>query len=92
MQEFYKKQVEVYNMFLGENGVEKILNGRQLSWSTFDEIDAIIKTYISPKLKVNASNIKDKIENGRRDIKILMRHFIFSIKYNNKQQRDDVIE
>lgn len=59
--EFYKKEVEVYNMFLGENGVEKLLNGRRLSWSTLDEIDEIIEKAILPKLKINAQNIKDKI-------------------------------
>lgn len=58
---FYKKEVEIYNMFLGERGVEKLLNGRELSWNTLDEIDEIIATCILPKLEVNAQNIKDKI-------------------------------
>ena len=61
MQDFYKKQVEIYNMFLGENGVEKLLNGRKLSWSSFDEIDKIIEECILPKLEVNADNVKKKI-------------------------------
>lgn len=61
VQDFYKKEVEIYNMFLGENGVEKILNGRQLSWSTFDEINQIIVTTILPKLEISAENIKNKI-------------------------------
>lgn len=61
MMDFYKKEVEVYNMFLGENGVEKLLNGRQLSWSTLDEIDEIIENAIMPQLKVNAQSIKEKI-------------------------------
>lgn len=59
--EFYKKEVEVYNMFLGKNGVEKLLNGRQLSWGTLDEIDEIIINGILPQLKTNAENIKAKI-------------------------------
>lgn len=72
MQEFYKKEVEIYNMFLGENGVEKLLNGRRLSWSTLDEIDEIINEAILPKLKVNAEDIKKKIiskySNKRDDV------------------------
>lgn len=76
MQEFYKKEVELYNMFLGENGVEKLLNGRQLSWSTLEEINEIIEKFIVPKLQLNAENIKNKI------IK----------KYSNNNKRDDVIE
>lgn len=61
MVEFYKKEVEIYNIFLGENGVQKLLNGRQLSWSTLEEIDEIIKTSILPKLEINAQNIREKI-------------------------------
>lgn len=60
-QEFYKEEVKIYNMFLGENGVEKLLNGRELSWSTLEEIDEIIENAILPKLKINAENIKNKI-------------------------------
>lgn len=77
MQEFYKKEVEIYNMFLGENGVQKLLNGRELSWSTLEEIDEIIEKFIMPKLKVNAEDIKKKI----------------MTKYSNKEnKRDDIIE
>lgn len=76
MQDFYKKEVEIYNKFLGENGVQKLLNGRELSWSTLDEIDEIINECILPKLKVNAESIKKKIMK----------------KYSNVQKRDDVIE
>lgn len=61
MQEFYKKEVEIYNMFLGERGVEKLLNGRELSWSTLEEVDDIINEFILPKLKINVEDIKKKI-------------------------------
>lgn len=63
MMEFYKREVEIYNEFLGERGVEKLLNGRELSWGTLDEINTIIESAILPKLKINADNIKDKIMN-----------------------------
>ena len=74
--EFYKKEIEIYNMFLGENGVQKLLNGRQLSWGTLQEIDEIIEQVIVPKLEISAENIKNKI------IK----------KYGKEEKRDDVIE
>ena len=61
MMEFYKKEVKIYNMFLGENGVEKLLNGRKLSWGTLDEIDEIIEQVIVPKLKVSSESIKSKL-------------------------------
>ena len=74
--DFYKKEAEIYNMFLGKNGVEKLLNGRTLTLSTLNEIDEIIEKAILPKIKVNAEDIKNKIME----------------KYSNKEKRDDVIE
>ena len=72
MKEFYKKEEEIYNMFLGENGVKKLLNGEALSWTSLEAIDRIIEEQIMPKLEVNASNIKAKImkkySNKRDDV------------------------
>ena len=76
LQEFYKKETEIYNMFLGERGVEKLLNGRELSWTTLAEIDEIIMDAILPKMQENAENIKKKIVE----------------KYTKNAKRDDVIE
>lgn len=58
---FYKKQTEVYDMFLGKDGVKKLLNGRELSWTTLAEIDEIIAECIVPKLDIKAERIKKKI-------------------------------
>ena len=72
LQEFYKKEVEIYNMFLGENGVQKLLDGRKLNWSTLEEMDEIIEEAILPKLELNKENIIDKIKkkykNKRDDV------------------------
>ena len=76
MQEFYKKEIEIYNMFLGERGVQKLLNGRELSWNTLEEIDEIIEKAILPKLQINADSIKEKIAK----------------KYSIDVKKDDVIE
>lgn len=62
IKDFYNKEVEVYNMFLGENGVQKLLNGRKLTWTAFDEINEIIEKQIAPKLDINMKNITDKIK------------------------------
>ena len=61
--EFFKKEVEVYNMFLGEKGVEKLLNGRKLGWTSLQEIDEIITKQIAPHLDLKMTNITDKIKN-----------------------------
>lgn len=60
--DFFKKTVEVYNMFLGERGVEKLLNGRKLGWTSLQEIDDIIAKQISPYLKLNMESITAKVK------------------------------
>lgn len=74
--EFYKKEAEIYDMFLGKDGVKKLLNGRKLTLARLDEIDEIIEKVILPKLQIKAEDIKKDI----------------MAKYSNKAKRDDVIE
>ena len=76
--EFNQRTEKVYDGFLGENGLKKLLNGRDISLSTLEEVDNIIEKCILPKLEINAKNIKKMIQN----------------KYSNNsnQKRDDVIE
>lgn len=59
---FYKEQVEIYNIFLGKNGVQKLLNGRNLRWTTLDEIDKLIENQIVPQLNVTIDDITKKIK------------------------------
>lgn len=77
MAEFFRKEREVYDKFLGENGVAKLLNGRKLTLNTLAEIDDIIINTILPKMEINAKAIKEKIMSK------------YSIK---EDKRDDVIE
>lgn len=60
--EFFKKEIEVYNMFLGERGVEKLLNGRKIGWNTLEEIDEIIEKQITPYLQTNMDDITKKVK------------------------------
>ena len=62
LNEFFKKEAEIYNIFLGERGVEKLLNGRKLGWTTLDEIDTIIKEQIEPHLNLTMDSITNKIK------------------------------
>lgn len=59
---FFNKEKEIYNMFLGERGVEKLLNGRKMSWTTLEEIDEIIEKQIVPHLDIKMENIQNKIK------------------------------
>lgn len=60
--DFFKKEVEVYNMFLGENGVQNLLNGRKLGWTSLQEIDEIIEKQIIPHLDLSMTKITDKVK------------------------------
>lgn len=60
--EFFKKEVEIYNMFLGENGVEKLLNGRKLGWTSLQEIDDIIAKQIMPHIDMTMEKITEKVK------------------------------
>lgn len=62
LNDFFKKEAEVLNGFLGERGVEKLLNGRKLGWTSLQEIDEIIENQISPYLEVNMQDITKKVK------------------------------
>lgn len=62
IQEYFKKQIEAYNMFLGENGVQKLLNGRKVGWTTLQEIDEIIEKQISPYFDKAIDKITKKVK------------------------------
>ena len=63
IKDFLNKEREVYDMFLGPNGVEKLLNGKKFHWDTLKEIDKIIEKQIAPHLDMNLKSITDKIKN-----------------------------
>ena len=59
--EFYKKEAEILDGFLGEGGVNKLLNGRKLGWTSLQEIDEIITNQIAPHIKINTDDIIKKV-------------------------------
>lgn len=62
LNDFFIKEIEVYNMFLGPRGVEKLLNGRKFTWTTLQEIDEIIEKQIAPHLDISMKNITEKVK------------------------------
>lgn len=63
IQDFMKKEEEIYNIFLGKDGVKKLLNGRKLGWTSLQEIDEIVEKQIAPYLNMNMASITEKIKN-----------------------------
>lgn len=62
LNEFFIKEIEVYNMFLGPRGVEKLLNGRKFTWTTLQEIDEIIQKQILPHIEIKMEDITKKVK------------------------------
>ena len=61
LKEYYKKRVDIYNMFLGENGVQKLLNGQQITWDAFDWLDEVIDKQIVPHIDTTFKGMINKI-------------------------------
>lgn len=62
LNDFFKKEEEIYNMFLGKDGVKKLLNGRKLGWTSLKLIDEYIEKQIMPHLNISVDNITKKIK------------------------------
>lgn len=60
LNEYYQKEMEALDLFLGENGTKKVLNGRKPYLSMFDDVNEMM-TPVMPKLSKGFENIKEKI-------------------------------
>lgn len=60
--EFFQKEREVYDMFLGKDGVKKLLNGRKLGWTSLIEIGEIIENQILPYLQKSTKTAEDRLK------------------------------
>ena len=61
LQEFYKREMEALDLFLGQNGTNKLLNGRKPYYSMYEDINDMLVP-ILPKLKLKADDITNKIK------------------------------
>ena len=61
LQDFYKREMEALDLFLGQGGTRKLLNGRNPYYSMYEDISEILEP-IMPKLKLRADDIAKKIK------------------------------
>ena len=57
-----EEEVDIYNIFLGENGVQKLLNGEELGWTSLSLIDEYIEKQILPYLDMDMKRISDLVK------------------------------
>lgn len=60
--DFIREMAKAYDMFLGKDGVKKLLNGGNLQWTSLLEIDKLIEEQIVPHLDIKQVSIQDKIK------------------------------
>ena len=60
--EYIDKEVENFNLFLGENGVQKLLNGRKPGIESLFEVEDIIVNQIQPLLDSKMDDIMEKMK------------------------------
>ncbi len=63
VKDFVDKSVEAFNLFLGENGVQKLLYGRKPSVEGLLEVEDIVVNQIQPLLDKNMADIMEKLKN-----------------------------
>lgn len=61
LQRFYKEAEIAMDMFLGEGGTKKFLNGRKPYWEMFDDLSEALDPYMD-KLEVKTKNMTDRIK------------------------------
>ena len=69
--DFYKKEMEALDLFLGEGGTLKLLNGRKPYYSMYEDIGEIIEPImplIEKRTQDITNTIKQKYENKKSDV------------------------
>ena len=59
--EFYKKEIEALDLFLGVGGTFKLLNGRKPYYSMYDDINEMLEPVL-PIIKKGFDSIENKIK------------------------------
>lgn len=61
IKEFYNREIEALDLFLGKGGTAKLLNGRQPYYEMFDDIKEMLEPII-PKLENQKKAIVNKVK------------------------------
>ena len=61
MNEFYKKEEDLLDVFLGKSGVKKYLNGRNYYWDMFNDINEALEPLL-PLFQNTMDNIGNRIK------------------------------
>lgn len=74
LRNFYKKEEEALDLFLGEGGTRKLLNGRKPYYSMYDDINEMLKPILPTLEKVTSGlteSIKSKYKTNSEEENVL---------------------
>lgn len=61
IKEFYNKAEQAMDLFLGEGGTKKFLNGRNPYWEMFEDLSEALEPYMS-KMKLSLNDMTNRIK------------------------------
>lgn len=62
LKDFYKEMEYAMDLFLGQGGTKKFLNGRNPYWEMFDDLSEAIEPFL-PKMHLTLHDITERIKN-----------------------------
>lgn len=62
LKEFYNREMDAFDLFIGKGGSKKLLNGRSPYYTMYDDFKEMLEPII-PLLEENVKSINDKIRN-----------------------------
>lgn len=62
LQQFYKEMENAMDLFLGQGGTRKYLNGRKPYWTMFEDLNEAIEPYID-KMQLTVKDMENRIKN-----------------------------
>ena len=65
--EFYKREMEALDLFVGEGGTKKLLNGRKPYYSMYDDINEMLKP-VMPIIEKGFGDIETKIKDKYKNV------------------------
>lgn len=62
LQQFYKEMENAMDLFLGQGGTRKYLNGRKPYWTMFEDLNEAIEPYMD-KMQLTVKDMENRIKN-----------------------------
>ena len=98
LKKYFETEAKLYDEFLGKDGVKKLLNGREIGWTSLLDIREIIENDIMPLLDKNMDKVLDNIKSkygknqqydcyDKQDHSLSGKEFLFTVHFPLQHSR-----